>query len=620
MPAGHYLTSLLPLVLVVAACAPPEPEVVNDPHSFANPGEIQVTHVHMDLDVDFDRQVLDGHAVLEIKRRARGAERLILDTRDLVIGGVEVERRGEWEATDFRMGASDPELGAALVIELPRRADRVRVSYVTDPGASGLQWLTPAQTAGGEHPFLFSQAQAIHARSFVPLQDTPQARITYSAELRVPEGLLAVMSAENEPQAERGGHFEFHMPEAVPPYLIALAVGDMHFEPVSELVGVYAEREYLEAAVEEFAVTQDMLEATERRYGPYRWGRYDLLVLPPSFPFGGMENPRVSFVTPTILAGDESLVSLVAHELVHSWSGNLVNNAAWRDLWLNEGFTVYLEFRIMEDVYGKERADMEAVIRHLGLKSALANLPAERQILAVDLSGAHADAVFTAIPYAKGRLFLYELERRFSREVFDDFLRGYFDHFAFQAIETEQFVDYLENHLLTENPDVITMERVREWIYEPGLPEDAPVPRSRAFEEVADLRENWLNDDIGVRELRDADWHPLQWVYFLQTLPRELSRARMDALDAAFDLTHSGNYEIAAAWLELAVLNGYSPAMERLETFLVEVGRMKFLRPLYQALVRTEQGRELAEAIYQQARPGYHPLARSTVESILTED
>lgn len=613
----------LAAIVAMAACEgepeEPRPQVVDDPHSFANPGEVRISHVHLDLDVDFDDQVLDGHAVLDFERVRSGAEELVLDTRDLDIHQVEKRDGDDWRAVDFELGESEAPHGAPLRVAVGQEAEQIRIRYTTSPDASGLQWLTPEQTAEGEHPYLYAQGQPTHARSYVPLQDSPQVRITYSAELQVPEELRALMSAENDPEAELDGVFEFEMPEPVPGYLIVLAVGDIQVQPVSELVAVYAEETYLEAAAEEFAVTQDMLEATEERYGPYRWGRYDLLVLPPSFPYGGMENPRLSFVTPTIIAGDESLISLVTHELVHSWSGNLVNNAAWRDLWLNEGFTVYLEYRIMADIYGEERHDMEAVIRHMGLLDDLEELPEERQILAVDLSDRPADDVFTSIPYAKGRLFLYELEREIGREALDDYLKDYFDHFAFQAITTEDALDYMEQHLVAEH-EALSMERIEEWVYEPGLPEGHPEPQSDAFDEVDAEREDWLAGDLDTDALAERDWHALQWKYFLQTLPEELDTDRLEQLDEAFAWAGSDNYELRAAWLELGVRNEFEPALDALEDFLLEVGRMKFLRPLYSALVEIEGGQEKAEEIYAEARPRYHPLGRSAVEGVLFPD
>ena len=419
----------------------------NDPHSYANPGEIRVTHVALDLDVLFEGKTLAGSALLSIDRLAAETNHLVVDTRDLKIRRVEVrDSRGDFSPTAFELGNSDPILGAPLSISLPADAAAVRVHYATSPGASALQWLDPPQTAGQLHPFLFTQSQAIHARSWIPLQDSPGVRVTYTATIRTPPELRAVMSAElaAAPSGTPAGEHRFVMEQSIPPYLIALAVGDLVFEPMSERTGVWAEPAVVKRAAREFEDTESMMQAVESLYGSYRWGRYDLLVLPPSFPFGGMENPRLTFVTPTILAGDKSLVSLVAHELAHSWSGNLVSNATWSDFWLNEGFTVYVENRIQEAVFGRERALMEATLEVQELEAELARLKPADQLLHLDLSGRDPDEGFTSVPYIKGMLFLLSLETVAGRPAFDAFLRSYFEHFAFQSITTEDFLKYLE--------------------------------------------------------------------------------------------------------------------------------------------------------------------------------
>ena len=365
-----------------------------DYHSYGNPDEVKVNHLILDLNVDFEKKVLKGSVELQFKRIQPEAKNLILDTRDLTI--TQVTANGK--TLDYQLAAADPVLGSALTITLPEQTDSVTVEYHTSPEASGLQWLTPAQTAGKQQPFLFTQAQAIHARSFIPLQDSPQVRVTYEATLHTPPQLLAVMSAANDPNTPRDGEYHFNMPQAIPSYLIAIAVGDLHFKAMGERTGVYAESSILDAAAAEFADTESMLIATENAFGPYSWDRYDLLILPPSFPFGGMENPRLSFITPTVIAGDKSLVSLIAHELAHSWSGNTVTNATWRDLWLNEGFTTYLTYRIMEMVYGEKRFAMEAVLGRQDLQADIDTLPADDEILAIGLRGRDPDAVFSKIP------------------------------------------------------------------------------------------------------------------------------------------------------------------------------------------------------------------------------
>ena len=346
-----------------------------------------------------------------------------------------------------------PAFGSALRVTVPANADRVRITYASSPSAKGLQWLTPAQTSGKKQPFLFSQAQAIQARSFIPLQDTPAVRMTYDATIRVPKDLVAVMAAEATPGEKGSGVFRFRMPQAIPSYLIALAVGDLTFKAMSDRTGVWAEPAMVDAAAKEFEDTERMIKTTEALYGPYRWGRYDLLVLPPSFPFGGMENPRVTFATPTVIVGDKSLVALVAHELAHSWSGNLVTNATWSDFWLNEGFTTYLERRIVEVVYGKRLADMERIIglRDLAQARADATAPGDRT-LQPDLKGRDPDDAYSVVPYEQGALFLSFLEAKFGRETFDQFLRRWFDEHAFQSVSTEQFLAFLTKHLLLGTP------------------------------------------------------------------------------------------------------------------------------------------------------------------------
>lgn len=585
-----------------------------DIHSYANPSEVRVTHVALDLDVDFEAHRLEGTVTLALDGSAPS---LVVDTRDLEIAATEVSTDGAvFSATKFELGDSDPILGASLTIQLVDGASHVRIRYATSPGASGLQWLEPAQTAGGESPYLYSQSQAIHARSWIPLQDTPSVRATYSAVIRTPPELLAVMSASNEPQAERTGEYHFEMPQAIPSYLIALAVGDIAFEAMSERTGVYAEPSVVEAAAREFADTERMMQAIERMFGPYRWGRYDILVLPPSFPFGGMENPRLTFATPTLIAGDRSLVGVIAHELAHSWSGNLVTNATWRDFWLNEGFTVYLENRIQEAVFGAERAEMEASLEVTGLREEMATLPEADEILHVDLTDRDPDDGFTLVPYVKGMLLLRTMEEAVGRERWDPFLRGYFDEFAFQSITTADFVAYLKANL----PDAAAAVDLEEWIEQPGLPADAALPESDALAQVERARDSWLEGEVSAAELPMSNWSTQESLHFLSTMPDDISVERMAELDAAFELTQAQNAEIIARWLQESVERGYEPAYARLEPFLTSVGRRKFLTPLYEALVKTPEGKQRAAAIYEKARPGYHPIAQATVDQILAGD
>lgn len=591
---------------------------VRDVHSYSNPSQIRVRHADLNWDVLFDRKILKGFAELLVERQGNTTGPLILDTRNLKIIRVQVSGDGFlYVPAKFTVGASDPILGAPLTIEVPQQVKRVQIEYETSPDASGLQWMNPGQTAGRKHPFMFTQSQAIHARSWIPLQDSPEVRMTYSARVRVPQDLLAVMSAENNPDHLQRGEYTFAMNKPVPSYLIALAVGDLEFRSLGPRTGVYADPTVVDRAATEFADTEKMIDATEELYGPYRWGRYDLLILPPSFPFGGMENPSLTFATPTILAGDKSLVALVAHELAHSWSGNLVTNATWRDFWLNEGFTVYLERRIQEAVYGVRRERMEAVLGKQDLDKDLADLPDADEILYINLDGRDPDDGFTDVPYEKGALFLRHLEETFGREVFDEFLRKYFDQFAFQSITTADFVRYLKTNLLDKNPKLAARIPLDQWIYQPGLPASAPVPVSEAFPEVEKQAQRWLGGEIEAGALPAGDWSTQEWLHFLKSLPQQMPLARLSELDKAFALTKAGNSEVAHQWLLIAIRNGYEPAYERLEQYLLEIGRRKLIKPLYEELVKTSAGKERAMAIYRKARPGYHPIAITTLDPIV---
>jgi aminopeptidase N len=569
--------------------------------------------VSLDLSVDFPGKTLRGVAVLRFDPvGAASPTQLVLDTRALEIRSAASSVDGvDFAPAEFELKPADPILGSALAVQLPQGAKCVRIEYETSPGASGLQWLDAAQTAGKQHPFLFTQSQAIHARSWIPLQDSPAVRVTYEAVIRVAEPLRAVMSAETVDSGP--GEFRFRLENAIPPYLIALAAGDIAFEPISERTGVYAEPSVVKGAAKEFEDVDSMLKKGEALFGEYRWGRYDILVLPPSFPFGGMENARLTFATPTLLAGDKSLVGVIAHELAHSWSGNLVTNATWRDFWLNEGFTVYLENRIQEAVFGERRALMEGALEVQELEEEMATLEPRDQILHVDLDGRDPDDGFTQVPYVKGMLLLRTIEKAVGREKFDLFLRGYFDHFAFRSVTTADFLDYLEHEL----PAAVEKVDVRAWTEEPGIPASAARPESSALDDVSQLRGRWLKGEITPASLPTKEWATQEWLFFLGGLPADVGADRLSELDAAFHLSESHNAEILSRWLLESVKRGYKPADKPMEEFLMSVGRRKFLKPLYEELAKTEAGKKRGLEIYAKARAGYHPIAQTTADQIL---
>jgi hypothetical protein len=412
------------------------------------------------------------------------------------------------------------------------------------------------------------------------------------------------------------------MKQPIPSYLLALAVGDIVFQSISERSGVYAEPATIERAAYEFVDLEKMIAGAEELYGDYEWDRYDLLVLPPSFPFGGMENPRLTFATPTILAGDRSLVSLVAHELAHSWSGNLVTNANWNDFWLNEGFTVYFETRIMEKLYGRDYSEMLASLALQDLHAEIDGLtndghPNDTK-LKLDLAGRSADDGMTNIPYDKGYFFLRTLEEKFGRENFDQFLKDYFSENKFKVMTTEGFVEYLSAYYKVKFSIDIPETLINNWIYTPGLPEDHPIPQSDRFRQVDDLIASWRTEKK-LFTAQTTKWSTHEWLHFLKNLPKELTQEEMKELDKFGNFTHTGNAEILTAWGVKAYHNHYEPAYPNLESFLISTGRRKFLSPLYTELASTPKGKELAKSIYERARPNYHFVATNTFDKMLAQ-
>ncbi len=585
-----------------------------DPHSYADPSQGKTAHADLDLEVDFEEKRLKGTVTLHLEDLRPGT--LVLDSRDLRVEGV---RDAGGRDLAWSMGEKDPVLGSPLMVEIPEETEKVEIRYATSPGATALQWLEPAQTAGGKAPYLFSQCQAIHARSMVPLQDTPAIRFSYSAAITVPSGLKAVMSAapgEEEPGPRPGTRaFRFRMPQPIPSYLLALAVGSLASRDLGPRSRVYTEPEMLDAAAWEFEGVDAMLRTGEEIFGPYRWERFDFLVMPPSFPYGGMENPRLTFLTPTLLAGDRSLVNVLAHELAHSWTGNLVTNATMNDFWLNEGFTVWAERRILERLEGEEAAALAAAIGRNGLDDELKRFGPDSPLtkLRTDLEGMDPDEVYSLVPYEKGFLFVALLERTAGREVFDRFVKDYIERFAFTSITTEEFERFLEEKL----PGLAAKVNARRWIHEPGLPENAPSFPSRRLQEIREALAAWKEGKKPAKTLWEK-WSSAERQLFLQGLPRKLSPGECAWLEENFRLSGSKNAEILAEWLVIAAASGYEPAFPAIRDFLGKVGRMKFLKPLYKALLEGERTRALAKEIFREHSAGYHPIAREGLARMLS--
>jgi leukotriene-A4 hydrolase len=589
-------------------------ELVNDVHSFSKPTQVRVTHLKWHANIDFETKTIQAQADWQILRSDR--DTLMLDTRNLTIKEVTVDG----VQVTFALGNQDPILGQALGIPIKADSKTVSIIYTTSPTAEALQWLSAQQTADKQQPFLFTQSQAILARSWLPCQDSPGVRFTYEADVQVPVALMALMSASNPQQKSETGEYHFEMKQAIPSYLFALSVGDFTFKPISDRSGIYAEPSVLDTAVWEFADLEKMIAGAESLYGAYAWERYDVLVLPPSFPFGGMENPRLTFATPTILAGDRSLTSLIAHELAHSWSGNLVTNATWNDFWLNEGFTVYFEHRIMEKLYGKDYSEMLAALSYADLQATITDLTnsgmAEDTKLKLNLANRNPDDGVTDIAYNKGYFFLRSIEEQFGREKFDTFLNDYFKDQSFKVMTTEAFIPYIRNYYQSRFKISLTDTLFDKWIFTVGLPEDCPKPQSLAFEKVDQALNSWLTTSELASNITQQ-WTTHEWLHFLNNLPTGLSEEQMVRLDQLGKFTESGNAEIICAWLVQVVRYNYEPAYAKLESFLVNTGRRKFLSPIYQELLKSEAGKQRAEAIYEKARPNYHFVATNTFDAML---
>ncbi len=590
-----------------------------DPLSYAKYDQVKTTALHLDLKADFAKKSLDGYAELTLNWIDKKATTLDLDTRELTISKIEAQdAKGAWRKADYTLGKFDEEKGQPLQIKLPARQTKVRIHYRTAPTATALQWLQPVQTMSGKYPFMFSQSQAINARSWVPIQDTPAVRFTYTARIEAPEGLRVVMSADNDMKATGKGGWKFTMPQPIPSYLLAIGIGELEARTLGGRTGVYAEPQRIKAAEYELADTEKMVAAAEKLYGPYRWGRYDMLVLPPSFPIGGMENPRLTFLTPTMIAGDRSLVDLVAHELAHSWSGNLVTNATWKHWWLNEGFTTYVTTRILEEIYGKEVALMNLQLEQEEALEMLKELPPAKQALVSRQADTNAaDYPDTSLAYPKGAWFLHTLEQRAGRAAFDQFLRGWFDQHAFQSVTNEQFIAYLRAQLLAKNPKIMSDAELDEWIHGPGIPASGQRAVSQRLAKLNAAIDGWTKGTVSTAQLNAKDWNAVEWMKFLNDIDKKADAAKLAELDRAYGLAKSTNNEVAFRFYRAAVHAGYRDVRPDMEAFLMSVGRQKFVVPLYAALREKAEDRTWAEGVYKKARERYHPETQSSVDKAM---
>ena len=592
----------------------PQNQTTKDSHSFSNPAEAVVKHLDLDIKVDFDTQTISGKASWTIDNITKGNE-IIFDENTLNITKVTLDN--DEKETQYKLGDTVEFHGKPLRITIEPNTTKVNIYYNTTKDGVALQWLKPEQTADKKKPFVFSQGQSIWSRTWIPCQDSPGVRFTYNAKVSVPKDLMALMSAVNPQQKNDTGVYTFKQNKPIPSYLMAIAVGDVEFKSIDNRTGVYAEHSQIDKAKWEFAKLGDMVNAAEKLFGPYRWGRYDVIVLPPSFPFGGMENPNLTFLTPTVLAGDRSLTSLLAHELGHSWSGNLVTNASWDETWLNEGFTTYVEHRIGEEVFGENEAKMQDVLSRKVLQNNLEELgkdsPDTR--LKIDLSGKNPDEGLSDIPYEKGYAFLQTIEAAVGRKQFDTFLTNYFNDHAFQSINTEAFVAYINKKLI--KGDIVLADKIKldEWIYKPGIPSNIITPDSEDFNAIDAIQKTWRK--TGIKGLSQKIKSTNEKQHFIDYLPNDLTVKEMTEIDKECNFTNGGNFVVKRQWFIIAIQHQYKVAFPAIENFLTSYSRTYSLTPLYKEMIKTPEGKVWAKQIYAKAKLGYHATTVHEIESIL---
>ena len=584
-----------------------------DNHSFATPEKAVVKHLDLQLTVNFNEKKLSGVAVWSIDNVSKGNE-IIFDNNGLNIQKITL---GEDDVeTNYSLGVADSLLGKAIHVSIKPETRKVSIYYSTKPDAIALQWLTPEQTTDKKNPYLFTQSYSIWARSWIPCQDAPGIRFTYNATIKAPKELMAAMSAKGPRKKQRDGIYKFKQINPIPAYLTALVVGDIQFKAIDERTGIYAEPSLIDKAAWEFSDMGKMVNVAESLYGPYRWGRFDVVIAPPSFTFSGMENPNLVLLNTALVVGDRSAVEVVVHELAHFWSGNLVTNASWDDFWLNEGITTYVTNRIQELLYGVEVAEMETVLSRTQLYNTIERLGEDNldTHLYLDLKGRNPDEALTAIPYEKGFAFLQMIEKTVGRKRFDVFLKNYFDTHTFQSHTTEQFLSALREELIQDDTSLEKRLQLNDWVYKGKIPDNVPVVTSSIFQAI---------DSIGLQAKTSGIYTGLaqkittayQKLYFIKQLPADITKEEMLAIDKEFDFTNSENFKIAGSWLTLSIKNQYNEKSRQLENYMLKYG--SYSKNKYLELAKTAEGKKWAKQVFEKAKSGYHPLTTAWVQNVL---
>jgi len=605
-----------------------------DPSSYGNVDQLKVNHMSLNLKTDFDRKVLSGYVINEIDILDHSAEELILDTKNLVIESIAwLKDEVEEVPLEFTFGETDAVFGQPLNVHFTKEMLKnakvtIKINYETTPDCAACQWVEPSQTQGKVFPYLYTQCQTIYARSVVPCQDTPSNKLTYEAEIAVPKELKALMSAikvGEEPREDGLVAYKFEQKMRIPTYLLALVVGNLKGVQIGPRTTVWSEPEYVDKAAYEFADTEKFIQVAEDYLFEYQWGVFDLLVLPPSFPYGGMENPCLTFVTPTTVAGDRSLVDVIAHELSHSWTGNLVTNSNWQHFWLNEGHTMYLERKIIAKLHGEEYRHFSAIIGWNDLKAAVDAYGKEEEYftaLVPDLRDKDPDDSFSTVPYEKGFNLLFHLEKILGGpKVFDPFLKSYVSKFANKSLSTNEWKDYLYSYFkVHDESKVKVLDSVdwNTWLYGYGMPPVDP-HFDRTLLNICDgLAKKWIDkkNDSSFEGFSSKDietFDAKQTMIFLSKIKDEgpYSKTFIEALDKAYEFSKTRNSEIRFLWQSLCLTSNYEPIYPAVVKFVEEQGRMKFTIPLYRMLYKCNK--ELAVSTFKKNINFYHPICADNI-------
>jgi leukotriene-A4 hydrolase len=586
-------------------------------------------HIRLAWNVDFVNSKIWGTATLSMVRI--GKEKLVkLDCSHLNVKCVTDVKSGQ--RLQFTVDPQATKFGGLLAVDLMSSEDSafdLQIEYETTEKCSALQWLRPEQTVGKVHPYLFSQCQAIHARSMLPCQDTPAIKATYNATVTLSAPLAAVMSANKRRQLSSvdGMHtFDFEQTLPIPSYLIAIGAGAITSKEIGPRSAVWCEKEILEAAAFEFAETESFITTAEQLVGKYVWERYDILLLPPSFPYGGMENPCLTFLTPSLLCGDRSLVDVVAHEISHSWTGNLVSCMNWEHFWLNEGFTMFLERKILAKLHGEGWRQFNSHIGLADLRESVAQFGGDgpETALIPDLSNTDPDDVFSSVPYEKGYTLLYVLEELVGGgTIFEPFFKAHIQHHAGKSITSEEFKTFLFDYFKDDVAitSKLTAFEWSKWLQGRGMPPTIPKYSEEMLTPCRQLAQAWIQ--TGKSDAVDfGSFSPAQKTMFLDLLllkANQLDPVVLETLNNAYHLSESKNVEVLLKWYLICIRNKNEAFFEAAAKFATQHGRMKYCRPILRELYKSgEVGRKIALTTFERNKSFYHPIAAQMIAKDLS--